>query len=107
MRALVLAVGVLVTIGCNSGGTSSSTPAPGYTAAYQLVTHCGIYYARFEGAWFYADPPNPRGQWNNPVDVGTMRVIDQNTIVFTDTSGNRAVFTKHPPYPTPAIQGCD
>jgi hypothetical protein len=36
-----------------------------------------------------------------------MTVVDKDTIVFTDPAGNRARFTTHPTYATPAIEGCD
>jgi len=108
MRALVLALGVLITVSCSGGQATavarSSTPVPG---AYQLLTHCGIHYTHFEGSWYYADPPNPPGTWSNPFDVGTITRIDKDTIVFADAAGNRAVFTAHPTYAIPTLQGCD
>ena len=108
MRAVAFALGVLLTFSCSGGGATAVVPSPTVTpAAYQLLTHCGIHYTRFEGTWYYADPPSPPGTWTNPFDVGTMTRIDQDKIVFTDEAGKRAVFTTHPTYAIPALQGCD
>jgi hypothetical protein len=109
MRGLVLALALLIAnnFNCGGGGMSPATPPPPHIPEYQLWTHCGILYTRFEGEWYYADPRNPPGHWANPVDVGTIRRIDTETIVFTDPAGNRAVFTAHPRYTIPTIQGCD
>ena len=107
MRAIVLALAMLVTISCSGGSMAPAMPTPTLVPVYQLSTHCGILYTRFEGEWYYADPPNPPGDWSNPLDEGTMRRINNDIIVFTDPAGNRAVFTKHPKYAVPTLQGCD
>jgi hypothetical protein len=108
MRALVVALGILITFSCSGGGATAVVPSPSVTPiAYRLLTHCGISYTRFEGVWYYADPPNPKGTWSNPYDVGTMTRIDNDTIAFTDAARNRAVFTVHPTYAIPTLQGCD
>jgi hypothetical protein len=107
MRVLV-AVLTLVIFSCSDKSVTPPTPLPiRTTEPYVLLTHCGIEYTRFEGRWYYADPPNPAGRWPNPEDAGTITVVDNDTIVFTDPAGNRARFTTHPSYPTPSIAGCD
>lgn len=103
MRGFVVAAALVLTSACCDGAMPASPGA----VSYDLLTHCGIYYTRFDGHWYYADPPNPPGHWTNPIDQGTMTVIDQSTIVFTDPAGNRARFTTNPDYPTPAVVGCD
>jgi hypothetical protein len=88
-------------------------PPPQNGVAYRLYTHCGVLYTKFEGEWYYADPPvsdgsgNPTRGWNNPYDDGTMTRIDAGTILFTDPAGNRARFTTHPAYAIPTILPCD
>lgn len=107
VRVLVLAAGLTVAISCGGGGHgAATTPQVTVVPEYQLLTHCGIHYTRFDNEWYYADPPNPQGHWPNPIDEGTLTVVDSETIVFTDPAGNRAVFKKHPPYPTPTIAMC-
>jgi hypothetical protein len=108
MRALVVALGILLTFSCSGGGATAVVRSPSATPiAYRLLTHCGISYTRFEGTWYYPDPPNPKGTWSNPYDVGTMTRIDKDAIAFTDAAGNRAVFTTHPKGAIPTLQGCD
>jgi len=108
MRAMVVALGILITFSCSGGGATAAMRSPSVTPiAYRLLTHCGISYTRFEGMWYYADPRNPKGTWSNPYDVGTMTRIDKDTIVFADAAGNRALFTTHPKHAIPTLQGCD
>ena len=77
---------------------------------YELVTHCGIHWAHFDGRYwitpFLGDRRThsaPNG-WDDPVQQGEMRL----------TADNRAVFTSadHPPLLFRATQrrpsdGCD
>jgi len=113
MRALVLALGTLVTFSCSGGGAVAVTPSPSVvTTAYRLYTHCGVLYLDLNGTRYYADPPvsdgngNPGPGWGNPFDNGTVTVVDANTVVFTDPSGNRARFTAHPASGIPTIYPC-
>ena len=81
--------------------------------AYRLYTHCGVLYADLNGTRYYADPPlsdgsgNPPRAWSNPYDDGTLTVVDANTVVFSDSAGNRAAFTTHPASGIPTIYPCD
>lgn len=90
----------------------SQPPPPTSGVPYRLYTHCGVIYADFEGTRYYADPPssdgngNPLPGWNNPYDDGTMTVIDANTVLFTDSRGNRAQFSTHPASGIPTIYPC-
>src|SRR5712692_8365848 len=75
MRALVLALGALVTFSCSGGSAVAVTPTPSLVAtAYRLYTHCGILYLDLNGTRYYADPPvsdgngNPGPGWGNPFD---------------------------------------
>lgn len=108
MRALVLALALVVTSSCcGTGVAGAQPPLPTNDPQYVLTTHCGILYTYFAGQWYYADPPNPAGNWPNPTDTGAMTVIDRQTIVFTDAVGNRAGFTTTPGYTIPIVQPCD
>lgn len=70
---------------------------------YELLTHCGIHWARFDGRYWITPflgerrtHSAPEG-WDDPLQQGEMRL----------TSENRAVFTSagHPPLSFRATQG--
>lgn len=107
MRALMLIAALMVTSACCGAAHSPAASGVRLSASYQLFTHCGVQYVDFQGQRYYADPPNPPGAWGNPYDDGTLTVIDPSTVVFTDSSGNRATFTTLPSSGVPQIQPCD
>lgn len=65
---------------------------------FQLLTHCGIEYAYFDGRYWAADPPlsdgsgNPPAGWNNPIARGTMALEGDDAAVFRADSGQEARF---------------
>lgn len=56
---------------------------------FDLYTHCGINGTMIAGRWWQADPPlsdghgNPPTGWGNPSQPGTLRMVDQETAVFS------------------------
>lgn len=74
---------------------------------YQLFTHCGVQFVDYGGTRYYADPPNPPGQWGNPFDNGTLTESGQGIVLFTDPAGNSATFSTNPSSGVPTIQPCD
>lgn len=74
----------------------------GVTYAYQLYTHCGARWARFDGRWWNseaaADPTavNAPPGWGNPADRGTLVLKDRDVAVYTSSTGESLVFTPRP-----------
>jgi hypothetical protein len=66
---------------------------PGVAYPFELLTHCGIEYAFFDGRYWLAEPPlddgahNPPPGWDNPTQRGSM------TLLF---EGDRAEFRAGP-----------
>ena len=60
---------------------------------YDLLTHCGIAWARIRGTFWKADHPlsdghgNPPAGWGNPYQAGTLRFTSGRTAVFTSSAG--------------------
>jgi hypothetical protein len=69
---------------------------------FQLLTHCGIEYAYFDGRYWAADPTlsdgsgNPPAGLDNPVARGTMTLEGDDTAVFRADSGREARFRPAP-----------
>ncbi|MGZ6616382.1 MAG: hypothetical protein ACXVFQ_18365 [Solirubrobacteraceae bacterium] len=61
---------------------------------YQLLTHCGITWARIRGTFWKADRPlsdghgNPPAGWGNPYQAGTLRFTSVRTAIFTSPAGS-------------------
>jgi hypothetical protein len=67
----------------------AATPPVGGAADFDLYTHCGINGIMIAGRWWQADPPlndgqgNPPTGWGNPYQPGTLRVVDEESAVFS------------------------
>lgn len=103
IRILWLLVSVTVLTGCSDGvdepGASTATDAP--TAEqeghrFELLTHCGLSLPlEFRGRFWLPTDPRLRRTHNPPEgfggdenhDVGTIRVIDSDTIIYTSSEG--------------------
>ncbi len=68
---------------------------------YDLSTHCGVKYARFDARWWSATPQvfkddgaraNPPDDWGNPVTPGKMRLTSEERAEFVGDNGRRATF---------------
>ena len=70
-------------------------------APFDLFTHCGIYEAKVQDAFFVADQPlddsqgNPPAGWANPYQPGTITVEGQRA-VFRDDSAHTVTFHERP-----------
>ncbi|MGZ4701341.1 MAG: hypothetical protein ACXV98_09025 [Ilumatobacteraceae bacterium] len=68
---------------------AAATVPAGGAADFELYTHCGINGIMIAGRWWQADPPlndgqgNPPTGWGNPYQPGTLRLVDQETVVFS------------------------
>ena len=68
---------------------AAATVPVGGAADFDLYTHCGINGLMIAGRWWQADPPlndgqgNPPTGWGNPYQPGTLRLVDQETAVFS------------------------
>lgn len=117
----VITVALAVTVGCSAQGSNpasdpvdASEPVnssePVHEAVdYQLLTHCGIRWAQFEGQWWRtpfrgnrATHSAPAG-WDDPFQVGTMRLITDDVAVFTSDGHPPLVFRATPKSPR---RGC-
>lgn len=80
----------------NAASTSPSRPPPG--RPFNLVTHCGIKWAQFNGSVWKATEPlsdqgNPPSGWANPVQQGTLVVASADEATFTALVGT-VTFTR-------------
>ena len=67
--------------------TGPATPSVGVAYPYDLLTHCGVRYAYFEGRWWEADSPSSRdlAKGSNPYTgyvAGTMTLTSDATARF-------------------------
>ncbi len=92
---VVLTLTALVA-GC---GSQMAAARPAATSAYRgepygLYTHCGIQWARIDGAFWRATQPlsdgngNPPAGWGNPIQEGTLTFRTQTTAEFTSRAGS-------------------
>lgn len=94
----------LVLAGCSTEPTSTG-PTAG-TVAYELPTHCGIQWLRYNDQWFeraggHLDGGSgtaPNG-WDDPIQKGSLEVSTDRAI-FTDHKGHREVFVRGGSGPT-------
>jgi hypothetical protein len=107
----VAAITIILTA-CGSGPAAQVTPSarPSATAAagvgapqpYQLLTHCGIDWARIGNRDFEAVHPlsdgqgNPPPGWGNPSQPGTMTLLSPSRAVFRDHAGHQVYFRLRP-----------
>lgn len=74
----------------------------GVSYPYELYTHCGIRDAYFDGRLWVAKPvlsdgsDNPPEGWDNPDDVGTMRLVSPDAATFDNAAGRTAKFAPAP-----------
>src|ERR1017187_2403222 len=101
VRPIVALAGLLALAGCSAvAGTTPASRSPGDASPvpYSLYTHCGIGYARIDGHWYRASPPqsdgsgNPPSGWANPYQRGTIQVISRVEAKFRDTAGHHVWF---------------
>lgn len=60
----------------------------GETYDYVLYTHCGIMWTRIDGVWWETQPlddgsGNPPPGWSNPFDAGRLKMLDDDTAIFS------------------------
>ena len=60
----------------------------GETYDYVLYTHCGIKWTRIDGVWWETQPlddgsGNPPPGWSNPFDAGSLKMLDDDTAIFS------------------------
>jgi hypothetical protein len=90
--ALTLAA---VVAGCGSHLTAVAPPTAraGRGEPFRLYTHCGIQWARINGAFWRATQPlsdgkgNPPSGWGNPFQVGTLTFTSHATAEFSSPAG--------------------
>ena len=69
--------------------TVAATVPVGGAADFDLYTHCGINGIMIAGRWWQAELPlndgqgNPPTGWGNPYQPGTLRLVDEETAVFS------------------------
>jgi hypothetical protein len=74
--------------------TFQTRPAAHEVRPYELLTHCGIEWARIRGTFWKADHPlsdgqgNPPAGWANPYQAGTLSFTSLRTAVFTAPAGS-------------------
>ncbi len=74
----------------------------GVAYRYELYTHCGIRDAYFDGRLWVAKPVlsdgsgNPPAGWENPSDVGAMRLVSSEAATFDNGAGREANFVPAP-----------
>lgn len=71
----------------------------GLTYQYRLSTHCGIEWARIDGAWWRTAPlsdghGNPPPGWDQFTQPGTLTILDMETAQFTGTNGQELTFRR-------------
>lgn len=64
----------------------------GVTYDYSLYVHCGVEWARIDGAWWRTDPlsdgnGNPPDGWDNPDHDGNLTLTSSNTATFDGPDG--------------------
>jgi hypothetical protein len=80
---------------------TSPTTTAASSVPFALLTHCGIYEARVQAAFFAADQPlddghgNPPAGWGNPYQSGTI-TVEGSRAVFHDDSGHTVTFHERP-----------
>jgi len=112
--AVVIAVVITATVGHRpqtirpagqpqpSAGAAPAETGAGTPMPYELVTHCGIDEARIGTVYYEADHPlivgagNPPPGWSDPVQPGTMTVLDASRAVFRDDRGHEVFFHVRP-----------
>jgi hypothetical protein len=113
--AVVGAIALILT-GCQNSSSTQATPtaAPsgasydnastlttaqiGHTYRFNLLTHCGVQYLRFNGHMWKADTylgdaaHNPPPSWPNPFALGYVRLISASELTFTLSGKTQATF---------------
>ena len=81
----------------------------GVSYPYELLTHCGVQYALFDGRLWLLDPPlddgsgNPPPGWDNPTQHGLMRLLADDVAEFRTPELNVRFEPAPPDYERP---GC-
>ena len=62
------------------------------TYDYDLYVHCGVEWARIDGAWWQTAPlddgnANPPPGWGNPFHAGELVLLDDTSATFTGPEG--------------------
>jgi len=95
-----------------------ATLAPGDRAEiggqyrHEISTHCGIVATVFDRREWLADPPlsdgnaNPPRGWDNPTEVGVIRLVDADHAEFSGRNGGVARFRARTRN-DPPLPGCD
>ncbi len=99
LGATTVVLGLLAGCGGQDGQDTSSVSLPVQKSlSYELLTHCGIRWASFEGKrWitpFLGDRRTgsaPEG-WDNPFQEGEMQLIGEGLAVFTSDGHEPLIF---------------
>ena len=80
--------------------SASQGTAQAKTFAYRLFTHCGVTSITLHGRLYYVaavDPWSVTAGLTNPEDDGSMTVVSEHELRFSDPQGNVVPFTDQPP----------
>jgi hypothetical protein len=77
---------------------SDASARVGVEYRFELSTHCGVTYARFDRRWWEAAPPLPEDHdaWGRNVAWGTMTLLDDKMATFESDAGRAATFVPVP-----------
>lgn len=70
----------------------------GVAYRFELSTHCGVNYARFDRRWWEATPmlPEDREKWGFNSAWGTMTLLDSDKAIFNSDKGAAVSFVPVP-----------
>lgn len=93
-------VALLAVVGCAAATENDPSDVEvGKSYRHELSTHCGISETYFAGRYWITEPElhdgshNPPPGWDNPTQVGEIRLVSPTEAVFTDDAGHEVVFT--------------
>lgn len=119
-RAVVVVLGIVI-VGLSAAlwVTSRDTPhaaidddenaVVGVRYDYNLMTHCGVDFIRFDGRWWEAQPHlddgngNPPDGWDNGIQKGALRLESETALIFNATGDRELRFAEATITPTPQI----
>ena len=103
-----MAVAVFLLAGCQAGtdaapvrdvaSKETAEAAETDTFAYELLTHCGIRWAKFSGKWWVtpflgnASRSSPPEGWGDPVQKGQVRLLSNDRAIFMSEGHDPLIF---------------